>query len=206
MMSNMHGTKGVESHQSGGWSNQNLSQFGRCALDQWVSQFVLGFWFVIRRRTSTKLAFVNMSNEANLCYPRLRHASCFVGYTSQFGICFEAQFCFFLPKQEAVAPSLHIHTLTSSHNPQESINSWHTKHNDMSFIGNSFNNTAGKRRSSLQELELAAVVATPTVKRTITTPPSPNPPIYSNIKTQGRVMIYDQDTFAFKMVHDDHHH
>mmetsp|Transcript_27028 Transcript_27028/g.65585 ORF Transcript_27028/g.65585 Transcript_27028/m.65585 type:complete len:88 (+) Transcript_27028:104-367(+) len=32
-----------------------------------------------------------------------------------------------------------------------------------------------------------------------------DPPIIfvSNLKTQGRVMIYDEETFGFKMVHDD---
>ncbi|CAJ1967769.1 unnamed protein product [Cylindrotheca closterium] len=83
----------------------------------------------------------------------------------------------------------------------------------MSFIPNSF----GKRPSltldtSQEGFTVASTTAVGTsiseVKRTstITAPLSPNhlPIYYSNIKTQGRVMIYDQDTFSFKMVHDDH--
>lgn len=80
---------------------------------------------------------------------------------------------------------------------------------NMSFIGNSFEKTG--RRSSLKEAqELVAAlkrsmheVDAPTT--TITAAPrSPEPPIFSNIKTQGRVMIYNEKTFAFKMIHDDH--
>lgn len=72
----------------------------------------------------------------------------------------------------------------------------------MSFIVNSSDKTG--KRTCCQETQEQQ----PEVKRTSmevhTAPHTPNQPIYSNIKRQGRVMIYDDETFAFKMVHDDH--
>mmetsp|Transcript_12653 Transcript_12653/g.30215 ORF Transcript_12653/g.30215 Transcript_12653/m.30215 type:complete len:136 (-) Transcript_12653:192-599(-) len=98
----------------------------------------------------------------------------------------------------------------------------------MSFISNSFIDKTGRRSSLKETRQLVAAVkrtiitsnsdcddadddhrylgAATTIIPNIEALRSPNrnhPPIYSNIKTQGRVMIYDEETFAFKMVHDD---
>ena len=71
----------------------------------------------------------------------------------------------------------------------------------MGLIGKLFDKTG--RRSSLEE----ARKATAEVKRSLDVQTnnkgSHGPPVYSNIKSQGRIMVFDDETFTFKMVHDD---
>jgi hypothetical protein len=68
-----------------------------------------------------------------------------------------------------------------------------------SFSRNDSKSSLKAAAATTQEAVVAASVKEPTINDT----PNDPPILFSNIKSQGRVMVYDEETFGFKMVPDD---